>query len=71
MTKTQKTIKETKVEADLEKERKIDEETAKLIEDILVMKKRALQPYIIFNEYGIVPRVRLMGVPKEEKKTTK
>ena len=40
------------------------EEASKKIQEILESNKLALQPFLSFSEFGIVPRVRL--VPTEE-----
>lgn len=40
--------------------RKKEQEVAKKIESVLVEYGLALQPYIAYSEYGIVPRVRLV-----------
>lgn len=72
MTKNETEIKKTPQQIKFEKEQeelqKKTEVTAKEIEVILTKSEMALQPFLASSEYGIIPRVRLVPVPKEEKK---
>lgn len=62
--KTAEEIKRDKEHLALQKK---TERVAKAIEVILNKDDLALQPFIMTSEYGIVPRVRLVPVPKENK----
>jgi len=70
MKKNEKEIKKTPEQTKLEQEQKeLQEKTervAKQIEVLLKNEEMALQPLLSSSEYGIIPRVRLVPVPKEE-----
>jgi len=56
--------KNKKIKNDLEKEQlakqELQRQTASLIEAVLTQNGYALQPFIQYSEFGIVPRVRLV-----------
>ena len=54
-----------------QKEREIDKKCSDQIEAILHMNNRGLQPYLIVSEYGMLPRVRLARINKDEKNQNK
>lgn len=45
-------------------------EVSKEIQVVLESKGYALQPFMQFSEYGVVPRVRLVKVPKDKTNDT-
>lgn len=68
MTKKKKETNKNPEKATLEDEKnaQIDQECANDVEQVLKKHGRALQPYLVFSEFGIVPRVRLVIIKENE-----
>lgn len=52
--------------AEQEELRTREKEVAEKIEALLLESKMALQPFMQFSEYGVVPRVRLVDIKEKE-----
>lgn len=68
--KTDSVVREAEVVDTAQEERRaLEQSVAKQIEAVLVDAGLALQPYMSYSEYGVVPRVRLVenkSVPSNE-----
>lgn len=63
-----RTIAEVKAEFDERSQQEIDKAVAGEIQTILEKSNRALQPFLISGEMGIIPRVRLVRTSKPAEK---
>lgn len=63
-------MSESKANAAIQEEERIEmEKVSKDIQVVLESNKFALQPFLQYTEYGIVPRVKLIKVPVEADKS--
>lgn len=53
-------------EARREEEKALFEKVSKEVEEILLTNSVALQPFLSFSEFGVLPRVRLVKIDKPE-----
>lgn len=68
MINTEPTAAELKAAKEQEKIAEEDELVSKEIEIILKRSKRALQTYLVYSEFGVIPKVRMVLVDQEVSK---
>ena len=61
-------VNDTAADTIQQKRREKEQEVAAKIEAILIEAGLALQPFLAYSEYGVVPRVRLVENVSESKK---
>ena len=60
------TAKETKESLAIKKEQEDEKRIAGRLEEVLKEEGRGIQPFLSVTEFGIVPNVRLVLIPKKE-----
>jgi hypothetical protein len=63
--------KVSQVNKEVESEERAEmERVSKEVQEVLERNGYAIQPFMQFSEYGVVPRARLVKVPKDEGNST-